>query len=249
MKFLTWVALAMLSCSAVASTLPAPIQALQRQGIIIRGDMQAPAGFRGYLAEYGGSRMPVYLLPDGKHVVIGNLFDAQGNDMTRDAFMRAARPKLDAATWKALEKSTWIPEGASKPKRIVYVFDDTECPYCHRLWERVQPMLAGGDVQVRYIMVAVIRPESLGRAAAVLSATDPSAVLRTHEAHFGNSPIKPLTKIPASVRAKIEANNALMARLGATGTPAIVYRDGKGAIRMVDGMPSDPAQIRAIFGS
>lgn len=246
-----WVVLilALLSASVAAGQLPAPIRALQGQGLTIRSTLDAPPGFHGYVAEYNGRPLPVYLLPDGKHVVVGSLFDAEGHDLTQGAMSAATKPKLDRGSWQALAKSTWIAEGAAHPERVVYVFSDTECPYCHRLWNKVQPLLAGGKVQVRYVMVAVIRPESLGRAAAILSTDDPSATLRRHEKNYGHSPIKPMADVPADMKKKINANNSLMQSFGISGTPAIIFRDPDGNLQRLDGMPSDPAQIKAIFGS
>jgi len=241
--------LALFVTAAFAGTLPAPVKALQRQGLVIRGEMSAPPGFRGFLADYKGRRIPVYLLPDGKHTMIGNLFDADGRDLTRDAYAQAVRPTLDKETWQALEKSTWIAEGARHPHRIIYVISDTECPYCHRLWQQVQPMLAHGNVQVRYVMVAVIKPESLGRAAAILSDADPAAALRRHEANFRDSPIKPMLHVPAKLESRLQANNELMSQLGVSGTPAIIYHGADGRLHLIDGLPSDPGQVRAIFGS
>jgi thiol:disulfide interchange protein DsbG len=241
--------MALFSAGAMAAQPPAPIQALQRKGLTIQGEMQAPPGFRGYLAEFQGQRLPVYLLPDGKHVVVGNLFDADGHDLTRGPFAAAVKPKLGPGAWKALAASTWIAEGAAHPRRVVYVFSDTECPYCHRLWQKVQPLLAGGTVQVRYVMVAVIRPESLGRAAAILSAADPAKAMRRHEKDFGHSPIRPMAHVPAAMMKKIEDNNRLMDQFGISGTPAILFRDPDGNLQRLDGMPDKPAYIKAIFGS
>lgn len=249
MKMWFLLTLVLFAASAAASDLPAPVQALQKQGLVIRGELPAPPGFHGYLAEYNGQRLPLYLLPDGKHVVIGNLFDAQGNDLTRGPFTQALKPKLDSGSWQALANSTWIAEGAVHPERVVYVFSDTECPYCHRLWQQVQPLLAGGKVQVRYVMVAVIRPESLGRAAAVLSARDPAGALRRHETNYGHSPITVMQHVPEAMAAKIDANNRLMDAFGVSGTPAIVWRDADGNLHLLDGMPSEAAHLKAIFGS
>jgi thiol:disulfide interchange protein DsbG len=241
--------LALISAGVTAGELPAPVKALQKQGLTIRGELAAPPGFHGYLAEYNGQRLPVYLLPDGKHVVVGNLFDAEGHDLTRGPFAAAVQPKLDAGSWKSLSQSTWIAEGAKHPERVVYVFSDTECPYCHQLWKRVQPLLSGGKVQVRYVMVAVIRPESLGRAAAILASGDPSAALHKHEANYGHSPIQPMQHVPESLMKKIEANNRLMDRFGISGTPAILFKDPDGNVQKLDGMPSEPSHVKAIFGS
>lgn len=230
-----------------ANVYPAPIAALVQRGLTIKGELPAPPGYKGYLADYAGQPVPVYLLPDGKHAVIGALFDAAGRDLTQGPLAEASMPVLPEATWKRLSDATWIAEGASHPKRIVYSFTDTECPYCHKLWQATQPLLAGGDVQVRYVMVAVIAPQSLGRAAAVLEAAEPAAAMRRHEAAFGHSPITPLQKVPAAVAERIQANNALMAKLGIAGTPGTLYKDSKGRVRMAVGM-LPPDQIRRIFG-
>lgn len=234
--------------SACAKDYPAPIQALTSKGITIKAALKAPAGITGYVGEYHGRPMPIYLLPDGKHVVIGTLFDAAGNDLTQAPLQAATTPALDASTWAELGKASWIAEGATKPKRIVYVITDTECPYCHKLWLATQPLLAGGDVQVRHIVVAVISPKSLGRAAAIFDAKNPQVAMHRHEANFGHSPIQPESTVTPATGKRIEANNALMQKLGVSGTPATFYKDAEGKIRQVDGMmPAE--QIKAVFGS
>lgn len=238
-------ALLLIAC-AQAQDYPAPIQALASKGITVKGSLPGPAGFKGYVGDYQGQPVPMYLLPDGKHVVIGTLLDAQGNDLTQQPMQAATAPSLDEATWAALGKANWIAEGASAPKRIVYVFTDTECPYCHKLWLATQPLLAGGNVQVRHIMVAVIAPQSLNRAAAILDASDPKAALHQHENTFGHSTIKPLANVSTATEKRIDANIALMDKVGAQGTPATVYKDADGKVRMAAGMLPD-AQLKAIF--
>lgn len=227
--------------------LPAPVKALADQGLEIDGSLDAPTGFRGYLGKLRGQPLPVYLLPDGKHVVIGSLYDANGRDLTTPVMSEATAPVLGDAQWKQLENATWIAEGSAKPERIVYEFTDTECPFCHKLWQAQQPLLESGKVQVRHIVVAVISPKSLPRGAAVLDAADPSAALRRHENAFGHSPYPADGNPPVNVRNKIAANNQLMQELGIAGTPGIVYKDDQGKIRMAVGMP-DPQTLKAIYG-
>lgn len=251
MKFhLLGLALLLSACAQAqdAPKYPAPVQALQQKvGLEIKGSLPAPDGYRAYLASYRGHLVPLYVPPDGKHAFVGEMFDENGHDLTQAPMAAASRPVFDAGTWNSLEKSTWIAEGSPKASRIVYVFNDTECPYCHHLWAAIQPKLAKGDVQVRYVMVAVIAPKSEPRAAAVLDASDPAATLRQHEQHFGNSPVQPLAKVSAATAKKLDDNAALMDRLGVTGTPAVIYKDADGKIRMADGMPP-PDMLDAIFG-
>jgi len=236
----------LLTACAQAQDYPAPIQALASKGVTIKGPLPAPAGLKGYVGSYQGRPMPVYLLADGKHVVIGTLFDAEGNDLTQESLRAASAPSLSEATWTELGNASWIAEGASKPKRIVYVFTDTECPYCHKLWLATQPLLAGGGVQVRHIIVAVIAPQSLNRAAAILDAPDPQAALRQHENTFGHSTVQPLASVSAATGKRIAANIALMEKLGIQGTPATVYKDASGKIRIAAGMLPD-ARLKTIF--
>lgn len=241
--------LAMAGCSSASETptLPAPVQALATKGITIKGPLPAPKGYRGFVGEYRGRALPVYLLPDGEHTVIGSLYDRAGNDLTSDSLEAAAAPVLDETTWTELGKTRYIAEGATHPKRIVYVFTDTECPYCHKLWAATQPLLAGGDVQVRHILVAVIAPQSPYRAAAILDAADPLAALQKHEQSFGHSTVAPAKTLAPATEAALVANGELMDKLGVQGTPATVYRDADGAIRIAGGMLPD-AQLKAIFG-
>lgn len=244
--------LPMLAClvvaaSAYAQEYPAPIQALVKRGITIKGELPAPQGFKGYIGEFSGQLTPVYLLPDGRHVTIGVLYDENGRDLTNAAFRAATTPNLDPALWQQLAKAAWFAEGAAKPERIVYIFTDTDCPYCHQLWLAVRPYLRQNKVQIREIIVAVIAPTSLGRGAAVLSADDPAETMRVHEQAFGHSPIRPLTSVAPGIRAKIAANEILMNRVGGFATPVTVYRDGHGRIHMVLGVPK-PTSMQTIFG-
>jgi thiol:disulfide interchange protein DsbG len=245
--WLVTIACILCAAAAQAQNFPAPIQALIDRGITIKREMPAPKGFKGYVGEFAGQMTPVYLLPDGRHTTVGVLYDGRGKDLTNAAFRSATASRLDPALWDQLEHSTWIAEDTTKPERVVYVFTDTECPYCHKLWLASQAYLLHGKVQMRNIIVAEIAPVSLGRGAAVLTARNPAATLRRHEQSFGHSPVKPLASVDPKVRAKIEANRILMAHFDAFGTPAIVYRDSNDHMHTVLGQP-DNATMRAIFG-
>ncbi|MGH8397518.1 MAG: thiol:disulfide interchange protein DsbG [Gammaproteobacteria bacterium] len=248
MKFwLTLIAGFICASTSQAQNYPAPIKALVAKGITIKSEMPAPPGFKGYVGEFSGQLTPVYLLPDGRHTTIGVLYDEHGKDLTNAAFSAATMPKLDPALWGQLARSTWFAEGTAKPERVVYMFTDTECPYCHKLWLAVQPYLRQGKVQMRNILVAVIAPASLGRGAAVLIAKDPASTMRKHELAFGHSPIKPLASVDQTTRAKFEANKNLMISIGAFGTPVTLYKDKDGQTQMILGLP-DKVTMQAIFG-
>jgi thiol:disulfide interchange protein DsbG len=162
----------------------------------------------------------------------------------------AAHPKAQSPAgdevWSALDKSAWIVEGNPKATQVVYIFTDTECKYCRQLWHDMQPYLAKGKLQSRHVMVAVISDDSAGRGAAVMDSAHPAAALKDNE----NSKLPrlaPELAIPRSTLKDLDDNAQLMHRLGAQGTPVIVYQDDTGKSIVLQGIP--PAEMLAkIFG-
>ncbi|HEX7325246.1 MAG TPA: thiol:disulfide interchange protein DsbG [Rhodanobacteraceae bacterium] len=239
------------STGVVAGALPPPIEALTSKGLKIDGSLAAPAGFHGYLAEYQGQPIPVYLLPDGRHVVIGTLYDAKGNDLTTPAMREVigqAGPSLGAAQWSALAKSSWFVAGNPHAKRVVYAFMDTRCPFCHKMWEASQPLLKQGHVQLRVILVAVIAPASLPEGAEVLDAGDPLQAWARNEQDFGHNADPKPNAGSALSRAKIQANTQLFTQLGFPGTPTVVYKDASGKVQAIPGDPPPPL-LKTLLGA
>jgi thiol:disulfide interchange protein DsbG len=72
-----------------------------------------------------------------------------------------------------MEKASWILDGKKEAPVIVYVFDPF-CPYCKQFWQQARPWVESGKVQLRTILVGVIKPESPATAAAILAAKDPA---------------------------------------------------------------------------
>lgn len=222
---------------------PASVRDLGQPGTTIIAIQPAPGRFKSCIDKH---MTPLNLLPGGSHAAAG--ITAHDWGPAHDSFLIVAASVQDTALWQDLANATWIAEGAREPERVIYVFTDTECTFCHALWLAMQPGLEHGNVQVRNILVAVIAPASLGRATAILTSGNPAKAWRTHERAFGHSPFKPLPSVPPRLRARITANQTLMARLGAPGTPAIIYQDRNGKIRAILGLP-DKAMLREILGN
>lgn len=220
--------------------------ALASKGIGITGTLDAPKGYQGFVATYQGHQLPVYATPDGKHILIGTLFDMQGHDLTASAMAAVEASSFTEAQWKELESASFVVEGNPGAKRIVYVFVDTRCPYCHHLWRQSQPFVKKGDVQIRDILVGVIAPESLPEAAGILDAKDPAGAWNHNEQNFGKNPAPDRHASPAAVD-KVRANTALMQKLGFQGTPSLIWKDADGKIQTLQGMPADPAQLKVVF--
>jgi len=141
-----------------------------------------------------------------------------------------AWPADRAQLFAQVEAARAIPEGAREPKRVLYVFFDANCYYCHLTWKALQPYEAAG-LQVRWVPVAYQKASSAGMAAAILHARDPAAALRENETGYRaesyDGAIKPAS-VPAETARALEANMKLMRALGAQGTPALVWKSERG---------------------
>ncbi len=154
----------------------------------------------------------------------------------------AAAPTLTPGAlnslYAVLENTDAVAEGPADAKRVIHVFFDANCWYCHLLWKALQPYEAAG-LQVRWVPVAYQKQTSAGRAAAIMSAPDRAAALRENESGYRrgsyDGAIAPAA-VPAELAARLDANARLMQRFGAPGTPLLVWREGR-VVRTRVGMP------------
>nr|WP_296255535.1 MULTISPECIES: thiol:disulfide interchange protein DsbG [unclassified Pseudomonas] len=220
-----------------AEELPVPIQALEAKGATIKGSFDAPGGLKGYAAEYQKQAMALYLTPDGKHVLAGNLFDEKGEDLSQAPLQKLVVEPLTQQMWSQMQSSTWIADGAMTAPKIIYLFSDANCPYCNMFWEQARPWVKSGKVQLRHIMVGVIREDSAAKAATLLADVNPELALQKHEQAGKSSTLKAMSNIPKDIQAKLDTNMKLMDEMGLSATPAIFYKDENGHVQQQQGAP------------
>jgi thiol:disulfide interchange protein DsbG len=233
--------------AASSTARPAVLAKIESQGLEIMGDFDAPSGLHGYAGLAGQEPLTVYTTADGKHALVGVLVDAKGNDVGADALRRLVTLPLSKRQWAALQSSTWIADGAANAPRVVYAFTDPNCPYCHRFWEAARPWIESGKVQLRHVMVGVIRPDSANKVATMLTAKSPSDALVRNERTFDKGGIEAAAQVPEAVRQKLDGNEKLMLQMGFQGTPGIVYLDANGVLQRRSGLPSSD-QLPVILG-
>jgi len=227
---------------------PDVLKGIEKHGFEVISEFDAPGGLRGFAGVVGGQQpAAAYVTPDGKHVLVGSLFDGEGNDVASATLEAKVAGPMSERTWAELEKSAWVADGKANAPRIVYTFSDANCPYCHKFWEAARPWVDAGKVQLRHVMVGVIREDSPAKAAAILSAKDPSAALLENEHRFASGGIAPLKQVTPALAAKLDANQVLMLKLGFQGTPGILFQDAKGAVQRRSGMPQG-ADLDAVLG-
>ena len=153
---------------------------------------------------------------------------------------RDARQPEYQTLFAQLEKTDVVQEGAKEAKSVLYVFFDANCFYCHLTWKALQPYETVG-LQVRWLPVAYQQPSSVGRAAAIMQASDRIAALRVNEIGYNaaqfDGGIQPMDKVAGTLVAQLQANTQLMRKFGAPGTPALVWKDRDGKVRVKVGVP------------
>jgi len=227
-----------MTLGAQAKDWPAPIKALEAQGVEVIGTFAAPGGLTGYAGMIEQQPLAIYLTADGKQAIIGNMIDAKGVNLSQEPLERLVSKPMTVKIWKQLEKSAWIADGSKNAPRVIYTFTDPNCPYCNKFWDDARPWVKAGKVQLRHVIVAILTDTSAGKAAALLSAKDPQVALTQHEQQHASGGIKPLGQISATVRAQLDANQKLMQQLGSSATPTIFYKDASGNLQKIQGAPS-----------
>ena len=171
-----------------------------------------------------------------------------------------AAPAVTATQWQALEGSHWIADGRASAPRTIYMFTDPNCPYCNKLWTDARPWVESGKVQIRHLVVGILTPTSNGKAATLLDAKSPAMALADYEKGqslstarmiaggkvraLDSDALETLASIPAKIQNTLDANKALMLTLGLTATPAVVWQDEQGGLRILQGIaPDDESRL------
>ena len=151
------------------------------------------------------------------------------------------------ATLAALTDATWIAEGQGRC--IVYVFFDPNCPSCQLLYKNLRTFIGSHSLQLRWIPVAIVNVTSLGKATAILQATDPLAALRLNEEHYhGESYSGGIEEeIPSNeTERKLRANERLLNRLDIPVVPSMLFADKNGRVVLIQGALS-PIALRKVL--
>ena len=216
---------------------------LEKEGFQFVKQIPAPEGLTGWVGHEDQYSNTIFISKDGKYYIKGELFDAQGNNLSNTQIETHMKKAILDDVWKTLEDSTWIQDGKTDAPRIVYVFSDPNCPYCHKFWQEARPWVESGKVQLRHIQVGVIREESRAQVATLLMSKNPAAVFNDINVNRGKKRLKPAENIPLEIAEKIDFNQSLMGKYGFFSTPSIAWRDSKGNFQSAQGMPSDLKEI------
>ncbi|KML19730.1 MULTISPECIES: hypothetical protein [Burkholderia] len=176
-----------------------------------------------------------------------DLFDASGRIIAKIAAETYVAKPLGTAQLlhDAAEAHSYL-WGMTSARKELWALFDPDCSYCHMLFEALRPKVEGGALKVHVIQVAFLKPEGIGRAAAIVGCKDPAAALVRDEIRFdiaaeqGGIEAEPTSNTASS---RVRANNAWMAARGIRATPFLLYRDRDGEPRAIPGFPPDVAAL------
>lgn len=180
-------------------------------------------GLKGYVVR-SGSPLQILYGEDG-YLFAGDLRSPTGESLTaRDAGRYIPKPHVASAMKRLATDTHLVLEGPTTAPGL-YVFADADCIFCHLFYGAVEPPVAAGKLQLRWVLVGVLGQSSVARAAAILASRDPAAALRANETSFdGQSEaggIAPLQDVPAALQSTIAVHTAAMQELGASNAWAV----------------------------
>lgn len=225
---------------------PAVIGAVEEQGLSIVQEFDAGANLRAFAGVAGDRPIAVYVLPDGS-AIVGTRINSKAEPIDDATLQQLVSKPMGDQAWAQLESATWVQDGKADAPRVIYTFTDANCPYCHMFWEAARPWVDAGQVQLRHLMVGIIKEDSPAKAAAILGAEDPSAALTENENKYDQGGIAPASSVPDEVSSVLEENQLLMMSMGFRGTPGIVVRNEDGSLEKFNGMPK-PDALEQVLG-
>lgn len=159
----------------------------------------------------------LYSDEQGNHLIQGSIFDTRSKtDLTEERIA-----KLTAIDFAALPLKDALVVKQGNGSRKLVVFADPNCGYCKRL-ERDLPNLK--DVTIYTYLYPILGPDSDEKSRAIWCAKDSMATWRAWMLE-GTPPPKVMgSKCDVSA---IERNVALGRKHKVTGTPALVFSDGR----------------------
>ncbi len=230
--------------AAAAAAIPKPLESLVSLGAAkIIKTFRAPAGLQGYLVAQGGQYEVLYGLRG--YLLVGGLISPSGQNETGVLYNKyAPKPDYKKVAGSLAQDRYLVRDGHKGPR--IYVFEDPNCIFCHKLFVALAPFIRNGQLTVDWVPVGFLKPDSAGKAAAILEARNRLAELDQDENRFnsateegGIAPAKPTAAVARALNAHLHE----MQVLHANGTPTLLYQVKTGQWASSVGMPPDIAAL------
>lgn len=159
----------------------------------------------------------VYVDQKVSYLFVGDLIDVKSGQSLTEARQAA----LSQVSWNGLPLNDAIKEVRGNGARKLAVFTDPDCPFCHQLEKQ---SLAGVDNVTIYTFLfplTQLHPDALHKSQQIWCAED---ALKSWKSWMDDG-VKPVGE--GKCATPIERNLALGEKLGVSGTPALVFGNGR----------------------
>jgi thiol:disulfide interchange protein DsbG len=138
-----------------------------------------------------------------------------------------AAPAKREVTLEAAAQGKGFTVGSMMSATTVYVFFDTQCPHCGHLWQASVPLHK--KAKFVWIPIGMINASSKSQGAALLTATDPVALMTEHEASLlaGKGGIAASSSVSSEIESAIQSNTQLFNSFGAEAVPFVVAKNAR----------------------
>ncbi len=137
----------------------------------------------------------------------------------------AVAPAKREVTLEAAAQGKGFTVGSMMSATTVYVFFDTQCGHCGHLWLASIPLHK--KAKFVWIPIGMINASSKTQGAALLTATDPLALMTEHETSLlaGKGGIAASAGVSVEIEDAIKANTQLFNSFGAEAVPFVVAKN------------------------
>jgi thiol:disulfide interchange protein DsbC len=201
--------------SAVIADQAADEAAIRKTLGTLKADLIEPTPVPGIYEVVSGPHV-VYMSADGRYMFQGDMMDM----LKRQSLTEPRRREITLATIDAVDEKQMIVYEPEKARHTITVFTDIDCGYCRKLHNEMDEYMAAG-IRVRYMMFprAGKGSDSYNKAVAVFCAGDRNKALT--DAKNG----KPIDM--KTCETPIDMHMTLVEKLGARGTPFIIFENGQ----------------------
>lgn len=234
---------------AGTSATPAELALIKKIGqdkLSVLTTFPGPGNLHGFVLQpEGGQPMIMYLDDQARYAVYGTVIGADGSNLSEQNTEQYVKKYTAMKIADNLAEATPITEGRDDAPYKMIVVADPNCSACNYSYKAMKPFIDNGQLQVQWILVYFVQPDSQAKAAAIMGAKNPGQAMAENEMGFDmkteEGGIKPLTDIPKPLLNELEGNMKFMHDTGISSTPTLIYYNKAGELKFISGAPSDMA--------
>ncbi len=184
----------------------------------------------------------VYWVDDEHQTIFtGDMVTAKGQNLT-NFYQNKMIPSQADTFNQVFEKGLVLgnTKATVDTDNALYLFYEPFCGYCHKLHKKLKPLIDNG-LNVQYIPVAFLRPNSMDAIAAIVKEDDPSKAFYMSDARI----LDHTEKVDKKLKDQVQFNGFVMRAMGIGGTPGIVYKNSDGKVVVARGLSDN--QMNTIY--